>query len=193
MLKIGLTGGIGSGKTTIAKVFELLNVPIFYSDDEAKKIINYNEEVKNIIIKNFGDVYKENGLDNKKLAQIVFNDKKQLEILNSIVHPFVQEFYNNWTKNYNSEPYTIKEAAILFESGNYLSMDKIITVTAPLEQRLERVIKRDNSSYDKIMKRIENQWNDEKKMLLSNFIINNNNNTLVIKQIIEIHNILSKI
>lgn len=193
MKKIGLTGGIGSGKTTVAKFFELLDVPVFYSDIEAKQIINYNYEVKEQIIFYFGDVYNNFGIDNKKLAQIVFTDNKKLEILNSIVHPVVQNNYENWIKNFEAKPYTIKEAAILFESGNYLTMDKIITVTAPLSQRIQRVLDRDKTTLENIMKRIEKQWLDEKKVLLSHFVIKNDDNTLVLEQILKIHNYLLKI
>ena len=193
MIKVGLTGGIGSGKTTVARVFELLKIPVYYADIEAKKILNNNLIVKNKIITKFGNIYVNGEINREKLAKIVFNNKNALDYLNKIVHPAVINHYENWCILHKSEKYTIKEAAILFESGSYTQMDKLVSVIAPVKIRINRVVKRDNTSVQKVKDRIKTQWTDNKKTDLSDFVIKNNDKNLLIPQIIKIHNhIVSK-
>ncbi|MFL9843915.1 dephospho-CoA kinase [Flavobacterium rhizosphaerae] len=171
---VGLTGGIGSGKSTIAKFFEALDVPVYYADEEAKKILNLPETVTKLVDL-FGEaIIARGGLpDRAKIAEVVFNDKVKLEMLNKIIHPGVAQHFDDWVKQQTKHPYVIKEAAILFESGSYKNCDFVITVTAPIETRIERVITRDNVSRQQVLQRMENQWHDDKKISLSDFIITN--------------------
>ncbi len=185
MLKIGLTGGIGSGKTTVAKIFELLGINVYYADIRAKKLLN-SFELRPKITKIFGDIYKNGLLDKKKLAEIVFNDKNKLQQLNKIVHPAVERDFELWCKNKIANHYIIKEAAILFESGSHKYLDKIIMVFAPEDVRINRVCKRDNTTREKVIARIKNQWSDEEKIKLSDFVIKNYGNNLVIPQVLAI-------
>jgi len=188
MKTLGITGGIGSGKSTVAKVFMQLGIPVFFADIEAAKLIIQNKNLQNKIIKNFGEEIHWDGIiDRKKLAKIVFADKNKLEILNNIVHPAVKASFERWTKNNSNSPYIIKEAAILFEAGSDKGLDKIITVVAPAELRIKRVMKRDNVSKKDVEKRMKNQWSDEKKIKLSDFVITNDDKQLVIPQVLEIH------
>lgn len=183
MLKVGLTGGIGSGKSTVAKIIEAMGYPVFYSDIEAKKLLENNDNVIKKLIQQFGaGVYNENIIDRKKLAQLVFNDQKNLEIINGIVHPEVRIQFNLWAEKQKVK-LVINEAAILFETGNYLQFDKNILVVAPEELRIERVMKRDNISLVEVQNRINNQWNDEKKMPLADYIISNDNKQALLIQI----------
>ena len=182
---IGITGGIGSGKTTITKYIESLGYPIYIADDEAKKLLDL-EEVINEIRKTFGEEVIENNLvDKKKLATFVFGNKDKLKQLNEIIHPKVRQHFINWVKQINSE-IVFKEAAILFESGAYKDCDYRKLVTAPEDVRVERVIKRDNTTKEDIIKRIRSQWSDEDKAKLSNYVINNIDLEESKKQIIKI-------
>ena len=186
MLKIGLTGGIGSGKTTVAKVFETLGIPVYYADDKAKQLMNNDAMLKGSIIQQFGtDAYKNGELDRKYLAGIVFNDKEKLALLNSLIHPITIRDANEWMKQQTSL-YVIKEAALLFESGAAEELDYVIGVYAPQHIRIQRVIKRDKMPVEEIMKRISRQIDEEMKMKLCNFTITNNDHHLVIPQIIEL-------
>ena len=189
MIKVGITGGIGSGKTTVCKIFELLDVPVYYADDEAKKILDSNEEIKLQISNTFGSeiINAEGKIDKKKLASFVFNDKEKLEKLNSIIHPAVREHFENWAKQHSSQKYTLKEAAILFESGANKLVDKVITVTAPLELRINRAMKRDRITREQVEQRISKQISDEEKLKRSQFVIHNDENQLLIPQILNIH------
>jgi len=171
---VGLTGGIGSGKTTVAKLFHKLGVPIYVSDIEAKKIMITNEKVI-VAIKNLlGDAtYDDNNkLNRSYISEKVFKDKSLLNDLNSIVHPAVAEDFLNWYKIQDSE-YVIKESAILFESGSFKNCEVVITVTAPLEDRINRVVLRDNVTKKQVLHRVMNQLSDEDKIDRSNFIIIN--------------------
>jgi dephospho-CoA kinase len=171
---IGLTGGIGSGKTTIAQYFQSLGIPVFIADDEAKKLLEL-AEIQNQIKKNIGEnVFENNSISKEKLALSVFNNPGKLNKLNKIIHPAVQKRFQDWVSLQN-QPFVIKEAAILFESGSYKDCDKIITVVAPLEDRINRVIRRDHSTYEKVHSRIKNQWTDEMRISKSDFIITNSN------------------
>ena len=170
---IGLTGGIGSGKSTVAKIFQSLGVPIYYSDDQAKTITNKPEtlaQIKNI----FGNDIFENGiLNRKKLGDIVFNDSEKLKQLNAIIHPLVKIDFEEWLQTKQTFPFVIKESALLIEISDYKNCDFVITVIASLENRIERVMKRDNISKIQVLQRIDNQLPDEKRILKSSFIVNN--------------------
>jgi dephospho-CoA kinase len=170
---IGLTGGIGSGKTMIAKYMKSLGIPVYIADDEAKKIMKSNE-VLNEIRKEFGNtIFDEEKLNNVKLAQFVFNNSAKLEKLNAIVHPLVKKHFDKWLLKHKNSPLIVKEAAILFESGSYKYCDFIITVTAPIETRIQRVLERDKTDRESILKRIQSQWTDEERVLKSDFVIQN--------------------
>lgn len=186
MLKIGLTGGIGSGKTTVAKIFETLGVPVFYADDAAKKLMNTDEDIKKSIIKNFGkESYKNNELDRKYIASIVFNDTEKLQLLNSLTHPATIKDSEKWVKK-QTAPYIIREAALLFESGANKKLDYVIGVYAPQHIRVKRVMDRDHSSAEEVMKRINRQLEEEEKMKLCDFVITNNDQELVLPQVIAL-------
>ncbi|UFH35136.1 dephospho-CoA kinase [Flavobacterium acetivorans] len=184
---IGLTGGIGSGKTTIANHFKSLGIPIYIADEEAKKLMKSDEIVK-AIKETFGaDLFENDILNRGKLAEAVFNDPDKLKQLNAIVHPAVKKHFKQWILEHNEFPAVIYEAAILFESGSYKDFDTIITVTAPIETRIQRVIARDNTSREQVLKRIEAQWTDEQRISKSDFVIENES---IEKSLIEIEKIL---
>lgn len=170
---VGLTGGIGSGKTTVAKFFYELGVPIYIADLEAKKLMLINTELKEKIIGLLGDeAYLDNELNRSYISNKVFNNKELLQELNSLVHPAVAKDFELWYKKQETA-YVIKESAILFESGSYKNCDIIITVTAPLEERISRVVIRDNISKENVKARIKNQMSDDDKIAQSDFVINN--------------------
>jgi dephospho-CoA kinase len=171
---IGLTGGIGSGKTTVANYFQSKGVPVYISDIEAKKVMAFPEIISQIAAV-FGCeiVGENNSLDRDKLAAIVFNNPDKLKQLNAIVHPAVKKHFDQWVVNNNNFPYLVKEAAILFESGSYKDCDTIITVTAPIETRIARVLERDNTTREKVLQRIKNQLSDEERIAKSHYIITN--------------------
>lgn len=170
---VGLTGGIGSGKTTVAKYFEELGVPVYIADSEAKALMNRSKVIRRKLIALFGnEAYVENTLNRPFIAQQIFNDKKLLNAMNAIVHPKVASHFKRWVNKQDS-PYVISEAAILFENGSYKKYDYIITVTAPEDIRLQRVIKRDNSNKQKVEAIMANQWSDEEKIKRSDFVIEN--------------------
>ncbi|WP_290697340.1 dephospho-CoA kinase [Lacinutrix sp.] len=192
MITVGLTGGIGSGKTTIAKSFEALGIPIYIADDEAKKIMNTSKVLKRKLIALFGEsAYLNNELNRPFLAKAIFNDKALLKKMNAIVHPKVGAHFIKW-KNKQKAPYVIKEAAILFENGSYKNYNYIITVTAPEKIRIERVLKRDNASVEKVKAIIANQWKDELKIKLSDFVIVNTNLKTTKMEVLKIHKKLLK-
>lgn len=170
---VGLTGGIGSGKTTVAKYFEELGVPVYIADSEAKALMNRSKVIRRKLIALFGnEAYVENTLNRPFIAQQIFNDKKLLNAMNAIVHPKVASHFKRWVNKQDS-PYVISEAAILFENGSYKKYDFIITVTAPENIRLQRVIKRDNSNKQKVEAIMANQWSDQEKIKRSDFVIEN--------------------
>jgi dephospho-CoA kinase len=185
-LLIGLTGGIGSGKSTVAKIIKSLGIPVFNSDLEAKIIINSNDDVIKSIINEFGNVYTSKGLDTKKLAKIVFNDSKALTILNKIVHPEVKLAFDKWVEKHSEEKILVKEAAILFETEAFKELDKTILVIAPQELKIKRVVNRDGVDEIDVRRRMEAQMNDEEKLNLANFIIYNDDQQLLIPQLIEV-------
>ena len=187
---IGLTGGIGSGKTTIANEFLSLGIPVYIADDEARKLMQ-SAKVIDAIRSVFGDAIFENDILNReKLAGIVFSDPEKLEKLNAIVHPAVKKHFDEWLLNHKDAPFVIYEAAILFESGGYKKCDLIISVVAPLETRIQRVMDRDKTTREQVLKRINMQWNDEKRISKSDFVIKNTNMEETKAEIVKILKIL---
>lgn len=173
MIIVGLTGGIGSGKTTVAKQFSELGVPIYIADEEAKNLMRRSKVIKRKLIKLFGeDAYVNKELNKPFLANIIFNDKTYLQKMNAIVHPKVAKHFHKWLLKQEA-PYVIKEVAILFENGGHKACDFVITVTAPIETRIERLLKRDKTSKEKIKAIMDNQWTDEEKIKQSHFVIEN--------------------
>ena len=187
---IGLTGGIGSGKTTVANHFIAAGIPVYIADDEARKIMQSPEILKKIE-KIFGSViFKNEVLNRQKLAEIVFSNSDKLKQLNAIIHPAVKKHFGNWILNYKNSPFVIYETAILFESGSYKDCDKIISVTAPLETRIERVIQRDKTSRENVLKRIKMQWTDDQRLGKSDFVIENINPEITKSEVGKILKIL---
>ncbi|SFD29315.1 dephospho-CoA kinase [Algibacter pectinivorans] len=187
MIVVGLTGGIGSGKTTVAKEFAKLGVPIYIADNEAKALMLRSKVIKRKLIALFGEeVYVDGQLNKPFIANIIFNDKSYLEKMNAIVHPRVGKHFQKWALKQEA-PYVIKEVAILFENGGDKACDYVITVTAPIKTRIERVLKRDNTSKKKIEAIMKNQWTDEEKIKHSHFVIENTNLEETINQVLQIH------
>ena len=183
---IGLTGGIGSGKSVVAKIFATIGIPVFNADEEAKRIMQTSPAIKTKLIEQFGtDIYNAHGLDKEKLAAIVFNDPYQLQLLNAIVHPVTIQAAKDWAAKQNSL-YVIKEAALIFESGAADGLFKVIGVTAPLSLRTYRVMQRDGITKDQVDARMRNQISDTIKMRLCDYVIDNNNQQMVIPQVLEI-------
>lgn len=188
MLKIGITGGIGSGKTTVCKVFEILKIPVFYADDAAKSVMNKDPHLIDAIKREFGsELYSEEEiLDRKALAKLVFNNSQALGKLNSLVHPAAIQAFEDWSKEQDS-PYVIKEAAILFESGSYKDCDFTILVYTPENLRIKRVMKRDNTTEAEVRARIDKQMPEDKKRELSDFVIENDGSTALLPQVLSLH------
>ncbi|WP_299251584.1 dephospho-CoA kinase [uncultured Aquimarina sp.] len=191
MKVIGLTGGIGSGKSTVAKMFAKFGAPIYIADDEAKKLMNEDVGVKKQIIDLLGlNSYTEEGLNRSFIADKVFNNKELLEKLNAIVHPAVAAHFTKW-KNDQKSVYVIKEAAILFENGGYKQCDYTVLVTAPEKTRIDRVLKRDNTTKSAVIARLNNQWKDSEKIPLADYVVINTNLEETWLQIEKIHNKLT--
>lgn len=190
---VGLTGGIGSGKTTVANFFSsYTGVAIYIADVEAKQLMSSSVVIKEKLIQNFGErSYTKGRLNRKYIADIVFNDKEKLTQLNAIVHPEVRNHFQNFIKNNSQKEYIIYENAILFESKSNLFCDIIITVFAAINTKIKRVISRDKSSEKEVLNRMKNQWKDDKKMLQSNYVICNENLDETRKSVHKIHNILT--
>ncbi len=187
MIKVGITGGIGSGKTLICQVFEKLGAPVFYADIEAKKILNHDKTVVDKVSSIFGaDIYDEAGINKAKLSEVIFNNQEALNTINSIVHPVVKAHFQNWLSNLKT-PYAIEEAAILVETGSYKDLDVNILVYAPKELRISRAMARDGKPRKEIEERMKNQMPDEEKFQKVNEVIYNDNSRMVIPQILEIH------
>ncbi len=190
MLKIGLTGGIGSGKTMVAQIFEVLAIPVYYADQAAKHLMNSDVDLKNKIIQTFGAAtYRDGNLDNTYLGSIVFRDPEKLALLNALVHPATIGDAEKWIRRQNS-PYIVKEAAIIFEAGLEKNYHYIICVTAPESLRLERVMERDHSSAEKVRQRINQQMDEKEKISRSNFVINNDGTQAILPQVLKIHRVL---
>jgi len=191
MKVVGLTGGIGSGKTTIAKMFEEQGIPVYYADDEAKKLMNTSELIKQKLISAFGeDSYQNGKLNRAYLAEQVFNDKEKLKTINSIVHPEVDRHFKEWVSAQQSK-IVVQENAILFESGKKDRFDVIITVTAPEEVRIRRVVKRDQTSEEQVKARIKNQMDDTEKIKNSDYTIENTDLDKSKKQVLQIISLLN--
>jgi len=192
MITIGLTGGIGSGKTTVAKLFKELGIPIYIADDEAKQLMVRSKVIKRKLTQLFGEqAYINDVLNKPYLANSIFNDSTLLERMNAIVHPRVGRHFLKW-KGKQKAPYVIKEAAVLFENGTYKKCDFLITITAPKDIRIARVLERDNTTKEKVVSIMKNQWKDEDKIKLSHFVIENTDLELTKKQVLIIHEKLLK-
>lgn len=190
MKRIGLTGNIGSGKTTLASCFEILGIAVFNADKQAKLLMNKDVNLKQSLITEFGkEVYLDNELNRKYLSKLAFNDDLVLKRLNALVHPVVQDAFEKWSIQ-QSGVYVIKEAAILFESNTYQSLDAIICISCPEEIRLKRILNRDDLSEKDVRQRMSHQWAEEKKISLSDYVITNDNSSLVMPQILSVHSAL---
>jgi dephospho-CoA kinase len=186
-IKIGITGGIGSGKSTVARMFMILGVPVYFADDASRRILNSDPEVQNAIIKHFGEASFNQGLpDRSYLAAQVFENKEKLDLLNSIVHPATILDADNWAASQTAH-YILKEAALLFESGSYASLDYIIGVSAPYPLRLQRTMKRDHVTREQVIARMNKQIDENIKMKLCDFIVYNDETQLVIPQVLSLH------
>lgn len=187
MLKVGITGGIGSGKSTAAKVFEVLGIPVYYADDVAKRLMNEDDELKEKIQVQFGnEVYTNGQLDRKCLAEIVFASPEKLALLNSLVHPATLQDAEIWMQKQNT-PYAIKEAALIFESGAHEQLDYVIGVTAPTPLRIQRTVHRDGITREEVIARMDKQMDETIKMKLCDFVLNNNEQEMLLPQILQLH------
>jgi dephospho-CoA kinase len=190
MLRVGITGGIGSGKSTVCRIFEALAIPVFYADDVARTLQASDNSVIAAIKKVFGDdIYSAAGLDRKRLAAIVFGDPKALKILNDIVHPAVKKRFEEWVSIQRS-PFVLREAAVLIESGNYHDLDAIIAVEAPEAVRMKRVMKRDGLSEPEVRERMQRQLRDEERRQHAQFVINNSGKELLLPQVLHMYQTL---
>ncbi|MBK7374450.1 MAG: dephospho-CoA kinase [Chitinophagaceae bacterium] len=187
MLRIGLTGGIGSGKSTVARVFEVLGVPVYYADDAAKRMMNEDEELKEKIRQQFGEaVYTDGKLNRKLLAEIVFNAPEKLNQLNALTHPATIADAERWMQS-QTMPYCIKEAALIFESGAQEHLDHVIGVTAPAPLRIQRTMLRDGITREEVMARMDKQMDESIKMRLCRFVLVNDEQQLLLPQVLELH------
>jgi dephospho-CoA kinase len=187
VLKVGLTGGIGSGKSTVAQIFETIGIPVYYADNEAKRLMNENKNLKEAIIKIFGtDAYTNNQLNKKHIGTIAFSDPKKLEQLNAVVHPATKKDGEEWMR-LQTTPYAIHEAALIFEAGVNERLDFVIGVSAPQELRVKRTMSRDNATYEDVMKRINRQQNEEEKIKQCDFVLINDEQQLLIPQVLALH------
>ena len=185
---IGLTGGIGSGKTTVAKIFKSLGIPVYNSDERAKFLMNHSTELITNIKKELGEAsYKNERINREYIASVIFNDKTKLQTINSLVHPVVAKDFEQWTNQQTTAPYVIKEAAILIESGSYKYVDKIIVVTAPIEVRVKRVLQRDNTTKEEVQARLNNQISEKERQSYADYIVKNDGEHSLIKQVLTIH------
>ena len=187
ILKVGITGGIGSGKSTVAKIFEVLGIPVYYADDAAKRLMIEDALLKEKIEQAFGKDTYDNGILNRaKLSSLVFNNPEKLVLLNSIVHPAIIADADKWMQE-QITPYVLKEAALIFESGSNKMLDKVIGVFTPIELRIQRVMQRDNISEEAVKTRISKQMNEAEKMRLCDYVITNDERELLIPQVLKIH------
>jgi dephospho-CoA kinase len=190
MIKVGITGGIGAGKTIVCEVFRLLGVPVYNADDRAKYLMTYDQNLIGRIVEVFGsEAYNSDGQLNRALiSNVVFKDKEQLDILNGIVHPAVEKDFIRWTENYQHRKYIIKEAALLLESGSYKKLDYVINVVAPEPMRIARVLQRDPHRNQLDVKNIiSRQLDDSEKEKISSFVIVNDESSLLLPQALKIH------
>ncbi|MFC2151606.1 dephospho-CoA kinase [Bacteroidota bacterium] len=188
MIKVGLTGGIGSGKTLVCEIFKRLGVPVFNADFEAKIILDSDAEVIHLIKLNFGEIYDKEGINRSKLAAIIFNDQNALRKVNEIIHPKVRECFHDWIDQQQNSKYIIEEAAILFESNAYKELDITINVHADDLIRINRVIERDKTTIEAVKSRMKNQLSNEERIKLADYTIYNNGDKMLLPQVLEIHN-----
>ena len=187
MIKVGLTGGIGSGKSTVAKVFEVLGIPVYYADDAAKRLMNTDEILKEKIQLQFGnDVYKDGKLNRKHLAEIVFNNPAKLQLLNALIHPATLKDAEKWMLR-QSTAYLLKEAALIFESGAQEQLDYVIGVTAPAPLRIQRTMQRDSITREEVILRMDKQMDETIKIKLCDFVIKNDEQEMLLPQVLELH------
>jgi dephospho-CoA kinase len=187
MLNVGLTGGIGSGKTIASKIFEILGIPVYQADEAAKSLMESNPILKNQLIEQFGnDAFVDGKLNRSYIAEIIFNDKEKLQLINSLVHPYTIQDGIEWMKK-QTTPYAIKESALIFESGTQSNFDYIIGISSPQSMRLNRTIKRDNTNRELILEKMEHQLDEQVKMKLCDFVLQNDEETLLTPQVIAVH------
>jgi dephospho-CoA kinase len=187
MLHIGVTGGIGAGKSTVCRVFEILGIPVFYADEESKQLLS-DPIVKLEVTKLLGvNVYLDEVADRKKIAHIVFNNKETLKSFNAIMHPAVNRHFKSWLYLQRDAPYIIKEAALIFETGIEKDLNKVIVVAAHMDLRIRRIQSRDGITEEQVLLRMQNQWPQEEKIRLADFIINNNDEQPIISQVLTLH------
>lgn len=192
MLRIGLTGGIGSGKSTVARIFSVLGIPVYDADSASKRLMSEDDKVKNEIINHFGnDSYNGDMLNTKYLAEQVFGNDKKTALLNSIVHPATIEDSEKWVKKQKAA-YVIKEAALIFESGSNKTLDKVIGISSPLSLRIERTMKRNNITQEQVEQRINQQMDEDEKMRLCDYVIFNDEHQMLIPQVLQLHEKLLK-
>lgn len=188
-LQLGITGGIGSGKTLVCKIFECLGIAVYDADSHAKELMTTDGILVSQIKKEFGDLsYQSDGtLNRKHLSGLVFNNQERLDVLNGLVHPRVAVDYDTWVEQHQHDPYVLKEAALLFEAGSYQTLDEIIVVHAPMYVRIGRVMKRDGRTEEQVKEIIQKQMPEEDKLRLANSVVLNDESTLLIPQVLEIH------
>ena len=193
MFRVGLTGGIGSGKSLICSILKHLGVPVYYADTEAKKLMNSDLELRKQIVRLFGEqAYGRGDLDSSYVAGQLFGDNALLKAMNSIVHPAVRKDFKRWAELQNDIPYVVEEAAILFESGAYKEMDFTVLISATEEVRIKRVMERDGSDRDSVLKRMGHQWSEKELRKLADYVIENDGQEMLLPQVIELHNKLLK-
>ena len=193
MLRVGLTGGIGSGKTLICSILEKLRIPVYYADAEAKRLMNCKPDLKRMILDLMGEkAYRGGSLDRKYLAERLFGDGALLTAMNSVVHPAVREDFKRWNDQQKNVPYVVEEAAILFESGAYKELDQSVLVYAPEEIRIRRVMERDGCDRESVQRRMSHQLSEEELTKLADHILVNDGQQMILPQVIELHNKLIK-
>ena len=187
MIKLGITGGIGAGKSVVASFLKSLGIPVYIADDESKRLTSTSSEIKERLIKAFGkNLYAEGNLNKALLASLIFGNEQNLKLVNSIIHPEVLSDFNEWLLTHVDKKIVAMESAILFESGFEKNMDLIVAVTAPSEERVERILKRNNTTREEVLNRISNQMPEEEKCMKSDFVIYNNNDRAIVPQIEDI-------
>lgn len=184
MIKVGVTGGIGSGKTVVCTLFRLHDIPVFDADKEAKELNDTSPFIRALIIHHFGEgLYSGTRLNRKKLASLIFRDEEKLAIVNSIIHPVLTSTFNEWCRERNDHSFVVIDAALLIEAGLHRLVDKVITVTAPAEMRIERAMKRDHTGRHEVEARMNHQLPEEEKINQSDFVIYNDNRQSLIQQV----------